>query len=208
MSRCPFALILGARIVPFALILGARIVPFALILGARIVPFALILGARIVPFALIPGPRIVPFALILGPRIVPFALIPGARIVPFALILGARIVPFALTLGVRIVRLVCPCDSSQRNRHGSCGHRGEQHFLEHSLTLRFLLVLSMSSATAQRYRSLAASCALSDDSVYCSMFASLWPLPFLRLYQRVSPCRIGARSTLGIHFSFHPLLEP
>ena len=153
------------------------------VLGPRIVPFALILGARIVPF--------VPFALILGARIVPFALIPGARIVPFALIPGARIVPFALTLGVRIVRLVCPCDSSQRNRHGSCGHRGEQHFLEHSL----LLVLSMSSATAQRYRSLAASCALSDDSVYCSMFASLWPLPFLRLYQRVSPCRIGS----GLH---------
>ena len=142
----------------------------------------------------------VPFALILGARIVPFALILGARIVPFALILGARIVPFALTLGARIVRLVCPCDSSQRNRHGSCGHRGEQHFLEHSL----LLVLSMSSATAQRYRSLAASCALSDDSVYCSMFASLWPLPFLRLYQRVSPCRIGVRSTLGLGFDFAP----
>ena len=64
----------------------------------------------------------------------------------------------------------------------------------------------MCSATAQRYRSLAASCALSDDSVYCSMFASFWPLPFLRLYQRVSPCRTGARSTPGLGFDFAPSL--
>lgn len=81
--------------------------------------------------------------------------------------------PGALTLGAGIVRFVSPCHSSQRNRHGSCGHHGDQQFLEQ-------LVLPSDSRDAVDVpdrstlsRALAASCALLDDSAYCFRLAGL-----------------------------------
>ena len=39
---------------------------------------------------------------------------------------------YPVTVGAWVGWFVCPCHSSQRNRHGCCGHHGDQHLLEHS----------------------------------------------------------------------------